>query len=117
MAKGRKRAEGEAVERVFTGSPVGAGIAIGVAYRQDSRAAFNVLEFAIPPTKVRSEQHRLLEAAAKATARLETLQTEAKQMGNAAGEELSYLIEAYQQMLSGSRLIRGVQKRIAADNI
>ena len=113
----RRSDESAAVERVFAGSPVGAGVAIGTAFRQDSRAAFNVREFAIPPTKVRSEQHRLLEAAAKATARLETLQTEAKQMGNAAGEELGYLIEAYQQMLSGSRLIRGVQRRIAADNI
>ena len=113
----RRSDEPAAVERVYAGSPVGAGVAIGTAFRQDSRAAFNVREFAIPPTKVRSEQHRLLEAAAKATARLETLQTEAKQMGNAAGEELGYLIEAYQQMLSGSRLIRGVQRRIAADNI
>ena len=117
MAKGRKRAESEKVERVFDGSPVGAGIAIGIARRQDSRAAFNVREFTIPPTKVRSEQHRLLEAAAKASARLETLQREAMRMGNAAGEELAYIIEAYQQMLSGSRLIRGVQQRIAADNI
>src|SRR5512143_2128994 len=98
MAKGRNRAEGEAIERRFTGSPVGAGIAIGIARRQDSRAAFNVREFEIPPTKVRSEQHRLLEAAAKASARLEALQGEAMRMGNAAGEELGYIIEAYQQM-------------------
>jgi phosphotransferase system enzyme I (PtsI) len=121
MAKGHPRTakerRGEAAERVFVGSPVGPGIAIGVAHRQDSRAAFNVREFAIPATKVRSEQHRLLEAAAKASDRLETLQGQARRMGNAAGEELGYLIEAYQQMLSGSRLIRGVQKRIAADHI
>ena len=38
-------------------------------------------------------------------------------MGGAVGEELGYLLDAYQQMLGGSRLIRGVHKRIAADNI
>ncbi len=117
MAKGRKRAESEKTERVFVGSPVGDGIAIGIARCQDSRAAFNVREITIPPTKVRSEQHRLLEAAAKASGRLEKLHGQATRMGNAAGEELGYIIEAYQQMLSGSRLIRGVQRRIASDNI
>ncbi|TAL01767.1 MAG: phosphoenolpyruvate--protein phosphotransferase [Rhodospirillaceae bacterium] len=121
MVKSRTRTQGRgseaSPERIFTGSPVGPGVAIGIAYRQDSRAAFNVHERAIPPNKVRGEQQRLLEAAAKASAELEGLQTEVRRMGNAAGEELGYLLDAYQQMLSGSRLIRGVEKRIAADCI
>jgi len=121
MVKSRTRAQGRAPEtgpeRIFTGSPVGAGVAIGTAYRQDSRAAFNVHERPIPPAKVRSEQQRVVEAAARASTELGELQTEARRMGNAAGEELGYLLDAYQQMLSGSRLIRGVEKRIAADLI
>jgi phosphotransferase system enzyme I (PtsI) len=96
---------------------VAGGVAIGIAHRQDSRAAFAVPERSIVATKVRSEQHRVLEAAAKAAAGIQSLQGAAKRMENAAGEELGYLLDAYQQMLGGSRLIRGVQKRIATDQI
>ncbi|MDX2144117.1 MAG: phosphoenolpyruvate--protein phosphotransferase [Rhodospirillaceae bacterium] len=104
-------------ERVFQGMPVGTGVAIGTVYRRDSRANVHVREVRIPAAKVRSEQHRVLEAAARATERVVALQTEAKRMSGAAGEELGYLLDAYEQMLSGSRLIRGVQKRIATDQI
>ncbi len=104
-------------ERTFEGLPVGAGIAIGIVHRHDSRAVVQVREHKIPVTKVRSEQHRVLEAAHEATNRIEVLQTQAKRMSGAAGEELGYILEAYQQMLSGSRLVRGVQKRIAEERI
>jgi phosphotransferase system enzyme I (PtsI) len=113
----RNKHSPKAAERTFTGMAVGTGIAMGVVHRHDSRAAVHVREVRISPAKVRSEQHRLLEAAARAAARIETLQGEAKRMSGAAGEELGYLLDAYHQMLSGSRLIRGVQKRIATDTI
>jgi phosphoenolpyruvate-protein phosphotransferase (PTS system enzyme I) len=104
-------------QRSFEGQPVGAGIAIGVVHRYDSRAIVRVRERRIPKTKIRTEQHRLLEAAAKAAERVSELQGQALRMDNAAGEELGYILDAYQQMLSGSRLIRGVQKRIAAERV
>jgi phosphotransferase system enzyme I (PtsI) len=104
-------------ERVFEGTAVGAGIALGVVHRHDSRAVVQVRERRIPAAKVRTEQHRVLEAAADAAGRIEALQSRAKRMAGAAGEEVGYLLEAYQQMLSGSRLVRGVQKRIATDRI
>ncbi len=104
-------------ERVFDGLAVGAGIAIGVAHRHDSRAIVQVRERKIPTAKVRAEQHRVLEAAADAADRMNSLQTQAKRMRGAAGEELGYMLDAYQQMLGGSRLVRGVQKRIATDRI
>jgi phosphotransferase system enzyme I (PtsI) len=104
-------------ERVFEGLPVGTGIAIGVVHRHDSNAVVQVRERRIPANKVRTEQHRVLEAAAEASGRIEVLQGQAKRMAGAAGEELGYLLEAYHQMLSGSRLVRGVQKRIAAERI
>lgn len=104
-------------ERCFEGQPVGAGISIGIVHRHDSRAIVRVRERKIPKTKVRTEQHRLLEAAAKATERVSKLQNQALEMNNAAGEELGYILDAYQQMLSGSRLIRGVQKRIANEQV
>ena len=36
---------------------------------------------------------------------------------HADAEEVGYLLEAYLQMLSGSRLLRGVERRIAQDKI
>ncbi len=102
---------------VFNGMAVGTGVAIGVIYRHDSRSNVHVSEQTIPASKVRSEQHRLLEAAARAAAEVGKIQTEAKRKSGAAGEEIGYLLDAYQQMLSGSRLIRGVQKRIDTDQI
>lgn len=104
-------------ERVFEGLAVGAGIALGVVHRHDSHAVVQVRERRIPAAKVRTEQHRVLEAAAEASGRIVALQTRAKRMAGAAGEEVGYLLDAYQQMLSGSRLVRGVQKRIASDRI
>jgi phosphotransferase system enzyme I (PtsI) len=104
-------------ERAFEGVAAGAGVALGVVYRHDSHAVVQVRERRIPAAKVRAEQHRVLEAAAEASSRIEALQSRAKRMAGAAGEEVGYLLEAYQQMLSGSRLVRGVQKRIATDRI
>lgn len=104
-------------ERVLEGLAVGTGIAIGIVHRHNSRAVGQVRERRIPAAKVRTEQHRVLQAAADAAGRIESLQGRAKRMAGAAGEEVGYLLEAYQQMLSGSRLVRGVQKRIATDRI
>ncbi len=104
-------------ERVFEGHPVGAGISIGVVHRYDSRAVVQVRERRIPLTKIRMEQHRLLEAAAKADEYVGELQSQARRMNSAAGEELGYILDAHLQMLSGSRLVRGVQKRIASERI
>lgn len=104
-------------ERAFEGVAAGAGIALGIVYRHDSHAVVQVRERRIPAAKVRAEQHRVLEAAAEAASRIEALQGRAKRMAGAAGEEVGYLLDAYQQMLSGSRLVRGVQKRIATDRI
>jgi phosphotransferase system enzyme I (PtsI) len=104
-------------ERVFEGLAVGAGVAIGVLHRHDSRGAVQVRERHIPLNKVRAEQQRVVDAAASATRRMEDLQDQARRMAGPAGEELGYLLEAYHQMLSGSRLVRGVQKRIAEEQI
>jgi phosphotransferase system enzyme I (PtsI) len=112
-----KGQSGNARERIFEGLAVGAGIAIGVVHRHDSRSALQVRERHIPLTKVRAEQQRVVDAAASATKRMEDLQDQARRMAGPAGEELGYLLEAYHQMLSGSRLVRGVQKRIGEEQI
>ena len=104
-------------EQVFTGLAAASGIGVGQVHLYESASTLRVQEVRIQPSKVRFEQHRILEAAARATDRVQGLQSEARKMSGAAGEELGYLLDAYQQMLSGSRLIRGVQKRIAAESI
>lgn len=104
-------------ERVFEGTAVGSGIALGIVHRHDSHAVIQVRERRIAANKLRAEQDRVIDAAADAAGRIEALQGRAKRLAGAAGEEVGYLLEAYQQMLSGSRLVRGVQKRIADERI
>ena len=74
-------------------------------------------EIRIPENRVKSEQGRLSGAARRAIGEIEILQGEAKKLPGAASEEIGYLLDAYQQMLKGSRLIRGVETRIANDRI
>ena len=104
-------------ERIFDGLAVGAGIAIGIIHRHDSRAVVQVRERHIPANKIRAEQQRVVDAASSAAQRMQGLQDQARGMAGPAGEELGYLLEAYHQMLSGSRLVRGVQNRIAEEEI
>lgn len=113
----KTRGDGNGSERIFEGFAVGAGIAIGVLYRHDSRAVVQVRERHVPANRIRAEQSRIVQAAYDASQRMEGLQAQARRMSGAAGEELGYLLDAYHQMLSGSRLVRGVQARIADDQI
>ncbi|MEO5374822.1 MAG: phosphoenolpyruvate--protein phosphotransferase [Alphaproteobacteria bacterium] len=103
-------------ERVHNGLAVGPGIAIGVACVHDC-AAVSVPEYRIPPTAVAHERARFAEATVEAQDQIAKLQVKAQDLPGAAGEDLSFLLEAYQQMLKGSRLIRGVEKRIVDDRI
>ncbi len=109
--------QGNSGERIFEGFAVGAGIAIGVIHRHDSRAVVQVRERHVPANRIRAEQSRIVQAAYDASRRMEELQDRARRMSGAAGEELGYLLDAYHQMLSGSRLVRGVQARIAEEQV
>ncbi len=104
-------------QRTFTGLAVGRGIAIGTVYRHDSRYDVYVREVRIPENRIHREQDRFTMAARKADQEIDALQVKAQKLPAAAREELGYLLDAYQQMLKGSRLIRGVEKRIATDRI
>lgn len=104
-------------QRIFEGVPAGPGIAIGTVYRHDSRFNVHVREVRISEHRIKREQSRLAGAALTAIQEIQLLQGEAKKLPEAASEEIGYLLDAYQQMLKGSRLIRGVEKRIATDRI
>ena len=98
-------------ERRFKGLGVSAGIAIGTAYVRES-GAIEVTEFSILPAEIDDELERLGVAVKRAQRQIGRLQTKARKMPGAAAEELGFLLEAYQQMLHNSRLVRGACERI-----
>lgn len=117
MKTERKRRGRARPEKALDGLAVGPGVAIGTVYRHDSRFDVYVREVRIPEARIKREQARLAAAARKAITEIGKLQEKANQLPGAAREELGYLLDAYQLMLKGSRLIRGVENRIAADKI
>ncbi len=105
-----------AAERVYEGLGVGPGIAIGVAHLHDA-GIVEVPEYRIPSGRIETERQRFAEAVAHASRQVSKLQAKARQLPGAAAEELNYLLEAYQHMLKGSRLVRGVDRRIGEQRI
>ncbi|WP_173983950.1 phosphoenolpyruvate--protein phosphotransferase [Magnetospirillum sp. SS-4] len=103
-------------EIVLSGLGVSRGIAIGVLYLHDS-GTISVPERRVAASLLDAECLRFTEAASMASHQVEQLQDKAGRLGGSAGEELGYLLEAYHQMLRGSRLIRGVERRIRGERI
>ena len=103
-------------ERRFKGLGVSAGIAIGTAYVRES-GAIEVAEYSITPAEIGGELERLGVAVKRAQRQIGRLQTKARKMPGAAAEELGFLLEAYQQMLHNSRLVRGACERVKDERI
>ncbi|OAN50259.1 phosphoenolpyruvate--protein phosphotransferase [Paramagnetospirillum marisnigri] len=103
-------------EVVLDGLGVSRGIAIGSLYLHDS-GTIAVRERRIIARAVEAECARFRDSAEEASLQVEQLQAKAGALGGAAGEELGYLLDAYRQMLHGSRLIRGVEARIRAARV
>lgn len=108
-----KGSDGEAI---FTGLGVSPGVGIGTIFRH-SAGVVRFPEYHIAPSKLEAERIRFRHAAASAAREVGRLLAKAKGLPGAAAEEMSYLLEAHQQMLKGSRLLRGVEKRIGDDRI
>ncbi|GEO82423.1 phosphoenolpyruvate-protein phosphotransferase [Pararhodospirillum oryzae] len=79
--------------------------------------AVSVPEYRIPAGRVESERERLADAAERGSRQIATLRTKARGLPGAAGEELDYLLDAHQQMLKDSRLIKGVIERIGTERL
>jgi phosphotransferase system enzyme I (PtsI) len=103
-------------EQVFEGVGVGPGIAIGVVHLHDADMV-SAPEYRIAASRVPAEQRRFAQAVAAARKQMALLRQKARRLPAAAGEELGYLLEAYDQMLKGSRLIRGVEHRIETERV
>ncbi|MGE5518110.1 MAG: phosphoenolpyruvate--protein phosphotransferase [Bacteroidota bacterium] len=109
-------AAASSTEMVLEGAGVSRGIAIGTVHRHDAEAV-SVPEYRLPVNRIEAELARFAEAAERAGRQVAQLQVKAEGLDGAAAEELGYLLDAYQQMLRGSRLIRGVRSRIETDRI
>jgi phosphotransferase system enzyme I (PtsI) len=99
-------------ERVFHGLAVSAGIAIGPTHVSD-HFDIPVPEYQLEPDQVPEELARFAAAVATSVKQLRKLKTKAQSLPDAASEEMGYLLDAHLSMLSNSRLVRGVEKRIA----
>ena len=103
-------------ERIFRGLGVSPGVAIGTAYLHDA-GNVTVPEYRLTRDRLEPERQRFAEAVAAARAQIAKLQARARDLAGTGGEDLGYLLDAYQQMLNGSRLLRGVERRIADERI
>src|SRR4051812_2871311 len=112
----RKSGDGERREIVLSGLGVSAGIAIGEAHVVEI-GAVQIPEYDITESEIEAELERFAEALRKSDKQLKKLKTKSAELHGAAAEELGFLLEAHMQMLSGSRIVRGVENRIRRDKI
>ncbi len=108
---GTRRGAAAAEERRLDGLGVSAGIAIGPVHVVES-GMDQVPEYQLAARQVAPELARFAAAVKQSRAQLGRLKAKAATLDGAAAEEFGYLVEAHLQMLSGSRLIRGVEGRI-----
>lgn len=113
----RRKQQAEAAgERVFEGLGVSAGVAIGPVYRYEADSV-QVPDYAIGAEQVEAEQKRFADAVAAARKQIAKLKAKSAGLHGSAAEEMGYLLDAYMQMLAGSRLVRGVEKRISEQRV
>lgn len=101
-------------ERSYSGLGVSPGIAIGPAYVRE-HGAIDIPEHRIPADKVDQECKRLDDAVERARRQMTRLRAKAGNMPETAADELGLLVDAYEQMLKDSRLIRGAKQRVVQD--
>jgi phosphotransferase system enzyme I (PtsI) len=109
--RGRLRAE-----RVFDGLGVSPGIAIGPAHVVEA-GFIDVPEYTIAEDAVAAEQQRFADALAKSQRQLKKLKEKSSALHGTAAEELGFLLDARLQMLTGSRVVRGVENRITEQRV
>ena len=108
--------QGAAIERRLLGLGVSPGIAIGPAHIAEG-GDLPVRESHLPETEIGVECGRFAEAVAVSLRQLRKLKAKASGLPESAAEEVGYLLDAHLAMLSNSRLVRGVEQRIARTRI
>ena len=90
------------------------GIAIGPAQVREA-GDIPIVEYRLPAAKLAAEVSRFQDAVAQAGRQVDKLKAKAERLHGAAAEELGYLFDAHQQMLSSRRLLEGIESRIIGD--
>lgn len=103
-------------ERRLAGIGVSPGIGIGPAYIGE-RGELLVSETRIAEANIEAERARFAEAVAVSAKQLRKLKTRATALPGSAADEIGYLLDAHLAMLANSRLVRGVNQRIARQRI
>ncbi|MEQ8195020.1 MAG: phosphoenolpyruvate--protein phosphotransferase [Rhodospirillales bacterium] len=103
-------------ETIFEGFSVSPGIGVGTAFVRES-GAIAAPKYRITRAKTAAEIGRLKRAVAATLRQIGRVRAKLKGAPKAAEEEMSYLFDAYEQMLKNSRLIRGAERRIESDRI
>ena len=117
--KGRRRGAARspaAAERSFDGLGVSPGVAIGGAHLVES-GSLDVPEYRLAADAIEAERARFAAAVAKAQKQIRKLKSKSANLPGAAAEEIGFLLDAHLQMLTGSRVVRGVERRIAEDRL
>jgi phosphotransferase system enzyme I (PtsI) len=103
-------------EQRLSGLAVSPGIAIGSAHIVEG-GDLPVAENYLLPGETEAERHRFAEAVAVSLKQLRKVKVKAAGLPGSAAEEVGYLLDAHVAMLSNSRLVRGVDERIARTRI
>lgn len=114
--RARRRQPRAKGERVFDGLGVSPGIAIGPASVHEA-GSVAIPEYEVAAAEIGAERSRLQEAIEKSRRQISRLRAKAESLPANAAEEVGFLLDAYGQMLSGSRLVRGAERRIAEDKL
>ncbi len=113
MKTERPTSEGE---RIFEGIAGASGVAIGPVHVSEA-GSLQIPEYEIPKRRVAAEIKRFQAALDRSQKQLRKLKTKAASLPEAAAEELGILLDAHALMLTGSRLVRGVEQAIAAKRL
>jgi phosphotransferase system enzyme I (PtsI) len=103
-------------EQTLSGIGVSPGIAIGPAYIGD-RGELPVKESRLAESAVEGERVRFGDAVATSSKQLRKLRSRATALPGSAADEIGYVLDAHLAMLANSRLVRGVNQRIARQRI
>jgi phosphotransferase system enzyme I (PtsI) len=115
-AVGAEKRQAGVGERVLSGLGVSPGIAIGPAYIAES-GELPIPESHLAGDAVEAERARFAEAVGVSVKQLRKLKAKTASLRESAAEEIGYLLDAHLAMLSNSRLVRGVDQRIAKAHV
>ncbi len=104
-----------ASERRLEGLGISPGIAIGPAFVTADDIA--VPEYKLEADQIETELQRFGAAVTLSIKQLRKLKGKAEGLPGTAKEEAGYLLDAHLHMLTNSRLVRGVERRIQSDGI